>query len=90
MHLRYMMIDNGRVLATRRRGESVAEHLAELANHVGEKDRVVIDFERVEVVSAPFIQEVLRELESLFGDRPILINMNEEVTTTIDIVRKKE
>lgn len=82
-----MMVDNGRVLATRSKGLAVAHHLEELANHVANEDQVLIDFEGVEVVNSPFMQEVLHELDLLFGDRPQLINMNDDVGATIDFVR---
>lgn len=83
------MIDNGRVLATRNRGREVAHHLNHLAPYVGAFDRVVINFEDVEVVSGPFMQEILGELKTLFGDRPECIGMNEDVAATFDFVNER-
>lgn len=89
MNLHYMMADSGRVLATRSRGKTVADHLGQIAKHVGTDEHVVIDFEGVEIVSSPFAQEVLESLNKLFGDRPELVGMNEDVKLTIGLVETR-
>lgn len=89
MDLHYFMADRGSVLATRSRGRDAAEHLIDLAQYVGENERVVIDFKGVEAVSSPFLQEVLVELAYLFGHRPLFVNMNEDVAATISFTRER-
>jgi hypothetical protein len=89
MDLHYYMSDTGRVLSTRSRGKQVSDHLRELSLEVEEGEKVIIDFSKVEVTSAPFLQEVLETLEDRFSGQYEIVAMNEDVSETLAFVQNR-
>jgi DNA-binding MarR family transcriptional regulator len=90
--LHYHLRDLGTVLANRRRGREAADRLRDLAQ--GGQD-IVLDFEGVEAVTPPFVQELLDAMQAvLAGDRDsgrlaIVANPNEDVIETFSLVLER-
>lgn len=81
--LHFYLRDHGAVLANRRRGREVAGHLRELAES---RQDMVLDFEEVDAVTPPFVQELLDAVQSAVRDDGRLVvaaNMNEDVEETL-------
>lgn len=83
----FYLRDHGIVLATRARGRAVVEHLAALAAE--NPGMIEVNFEGVEAVSPPFMQEVVREVRKL-EDRAIYSCLNEDVHATLTFVESQE
>ncbi len=92
--LHYYLSDQGAMLSTRPRGREAADQLRRLADEPGD---LIIDFSRVEVASAPFLQELIDGIQTIIltagdaGRLTLLANMNDDVYETMGYVlsRKK-
>jgi DNA-binding MarR family transcriptional regulator len=87
--LHFYLRNHGPVLANRRRGREVAERLRELAAN---RRDVILDFEDVDAVTPPFIQELLDAVQSLIradGRLVIAANMNEDAAETFTMVLER-
>jgi DNA-binding transcriptional ArsR family regulator len=88
--LHFYLHDHGPVLANRGRGREVAERLRVLSE---ERHDLILDFEGVEAVTPPFIQELLGAIQFVGarqGGRLVLAtNMNEDVAETFVLVLER-
>lgn len=91
-YLSFCLRDHGRVLATREKGQRVARHLGEL---VREPAHLLLDLAEVEVVTPPFLDELLGELQRVLqrhrdhGGFAIAVNLNEDVRETFEMVLER-
>ena len=88
--LHFYLRDYGPVLANRRRGREVAERLRDLSD---EHHDLIVDFDDVEAVTPPFIQELLGAIQSVAdredGRLVLATNMNEDVAETFALVLER-
>lgn len=88
--LHFYLHDHGPVLANRRRGREVAERLRDLSER---HQDLILDFEDVEAVTPPFIQELLGAIQSVAdredGRLVLATNMNEDVVETFALVLER-
>lgn len=87
--LHFYLRDHGVVLANRRRGREVAGHLRELAES---RQDIVLDFDEVDAVTPPFVQELLDAVQSAVRDDGRLVvaaNMNDDVEETLSFVLER-
>jgi DNA-binding transcriptional ArsR family regulator len=87
--LHFYLRDHGPVLANRRRGREVADTLRDLSDDRGD---VILDFDDVDVVTPPFVQELLDAVLSVIrndGRLVVTANMNEDVAETLAMVLER-
>ena len=86
------MRDHGSVLATRPLGRHAADHLRTIADEPGD---VIVDFDKVEVATPPFLQELVDTAHELVrrdlttGRIVLFANMNEDLAETMRYVVAK-
>src|SRR5438093_13617400 len=88
--LRLRLNEHGAVLTTRARGRRAADIIRDVADDPRE---LILDFGRVEVASAPFLEEILdaahgivmRESKSA-GRIVLFANMNDDVSATLRLI----
>lgn len=91
-NLHFRLCDHGAVLASRRRGREVAEHLRELAD---DQVDVILDFDGVEASTPPFLQELLDAVQGVIGRDPdwgrlvVAANLNEDIAETLALVLER-
>lgn len=91
-NLHFRLGDHGVVLASRRRGRDVAEHLRELGD---EPTDIILDFQGVEASTPPFLQELLDAVQAIIGRDPdwgrlvIAANLNEDIAETLALVLER-
>lgn len=91
-NLHFRLRDHGAVLASRRRGRDVAQHLRELG---GEPSDVILDFQGVEASTPPFLQELLDAVQAIIGRDPdwgrlvIAANLNDDIAETLALVLER-
>lgn len=90
--LHVFMRDQGEILATRALGREAAEHLRRIADDPGD---VILDFDRVQAATPPFLQELVEAVHGLImrehetGRIVLFANMNEDVAETMSYVVAK-
>ena len=82
-------MDHGKVLATRASGREAADHLRAVAETPGD---LIVDFSSVEVVTPPFLQELVEAVYDAIqrqqdrGRIVVAVNMNDDVLETLSFV----
>lgn len=87
--LHFHLRDHGPVLVNRRRGREVADRLRDLSEDRGD---VILDFDDVDAVTPPFVQELLDAVQSVVrGDGRLVVaaNMNDDVAETLSLVLER-
>lgn len=90
--LHVFMYDQGEILATRSLGRQAADHLRTVADHPGD---VILDFDRVQAATPPFLQELVDTVHALItreretGRIVLFANMNEDIAETMSYVVAK-
>lgn len=87
----FALADHGSVLATRNAGRKLAAHLTEL---IDEQPTIVLNFADVEVITPPFLDELLRVVQAQLGTSHVgrvivAAHLADDVRETLQLVLER-